>query len=245
MKKNAIDWLGSLSVAVVAAMAFSGTTYADEGGDGPAFKLTIGGHRFSESGNGVDVNLRHSSVLGTAWVGYFNASGLDAHQLRGGWEHSFGDSVRFLPSIQIASGGFVGGSINVETGKTWFVGAGLGRTNLRPYFNLNYDPNDAWSLSGGYRAADGVSYALSYTRDNRENPDQQHFHMVYRAPINDRDRFTLDVLYKRGLVNGDRISKVGATVTYDWPRYFIRLAYDPKTNFTPENVLRVSVGTRF
>ena len=245
MKKNAIDWLASLAAAVVAAMAFSGTTYADEGGDDPAFKLTVGGHRFSESGHGVDVNLRHSSVLGTAWVGYFNASGLDAHQLRGGWEHSFGDTVRFLPSIQMASGGFVGGSINVETGKTWFVGAGLGRTNLRPYFNLNYDPNDAWSLSGGYRAADGVNYVLSYTRDNRENPDQQHLHMIYRTPINERERLTVDVLYKRGLVNGDRIRKLGATVTYDWPSYFIRLAYDPKTNFTPENVWRLSVGTRF
>lgn len=226
-------------------MAFSGATYADERGDDPAFKLTFGGQHFSESGNAVDVNLRHSSVLGTTWVGYFDSNGLDAHQLRGGWEHSFGDTVRLLPSIQIASGGFVGGSINVETGKTWFVGVGFGRTNLRPYFNLNYDPNDSWSLSGGYRAADGVSYALSYTRDDRENPDQQHFHAVYRTPINDSDRLTFDVLYKRGLVNGESISKVGATITYDWPRYFVRLAYDPNTNFTADNAVRVSIGSRF
>lgn len=245
MGKRKIDWLTSLFIAVVATMAFSGATFAEDRGDDPAFKLTVGEHHFSESGNGVDVNLRNSSTLGTTWIGYFDSSGLDAHQLRGGWEQSFGDTVRILPSIQIASGGFVGSSINVETGKTWFVGAGLGRTNLRPYFNLNYDPNDSWALSGGYRAADGVSYALSYTRDNRENPDQQHVHVVYRTPINDRDRFTFDVLYKRGLVNGDRISKMGATVTYDWPRFFVRLAYDPKTNFTPDDVLRVSIGARF
>ena len=245
MKENALDWLTSLSAAVAVAMAFSSASYADERGDDPAFKLTVGEHHFSESGNGVDVNLRHSSVLGTTWVGYFDASGLDAHQFRAGWEHSYGDTVRLLPSIQMASGGFVGGSINVETGKTWFVGAGFGRTNLRPYFNLNYDPNDAWSLSGGYRAADGVSYALSYIRDDRENPDQQHFHAVYRTPINDSDRLTFDVLYKRGLVNGESISKVGATMTYDWPRFFVRLAYDPNTNFTPDNVWRVSIGSRF
>jgi len=48
-----------------------------------------------------------------------------------------------------------------------------------------------------------------------------------------------------GLVNGESISKVGATVTYDWPRFFIRLAYDPNTNFTPDNVWRVSIGSRF
>ena len=236
-------WLPNMVVAIACGRV--GACHADERADDPNFKLTLGLQNFSESGRGVDANLRHASGLGTTWVGYFDADGLDAHQLRGGWDQSFGDAVRLSPSLQVASGGFVGGSINLETGKTWFVGAGYGRTNLRPYFNLNYDPNDAWSLSGGYRAADGVSYALSYTRDNRENPDQQHLHMIYRTPINERERLTVDVLYKRGLVNGDRIRKLGATVTYDWPSYFIRLAYDPKTNFTPDNVLRVSVGTRF
>jgi hypothetical protein len=245
MSKIAIDWLASLSVVLVAVMAVPHTSFAEERDDVPAFKLTVGGHHFSESGNAIDVNLRHSSVQGTTWLGYFDSSGLDAHQFRGGWEHSFGDTIRFLPSIQAASGGFVGGSINLETGNTWFIGAGFGRTNLRPYFNLNYDPNDAWSLSGGYRAAEGVSYAVSYTRDNRENPDQQHFHMVYKTPINDRDRATFDVLFKRGLVNGDTINKVGVTATYDWPRFFVRLAYDPNTNFTPDNVVRVSIGSRF
>ena len=249
MKKNVANslapCLATCLSALAAAVAFSAPSHADAQGDDPTFKLTLGAHRFSESGNGVDVNLRHSSPLGTSWVGYFNASGLDAHQLRGGWERSFGDTVRVLPSVQFASGGFVGGSINLETGKTWFVGAGFGRTNLRPYFNLNYDPNDSWSLAGGYRAADGASYTLSTTRDNRENPDQQHFHAVYRAPINDRDRLTLDLLYKRGLVDGEPVRRLGATVTYDWPRYFVRLAYDPKTNFTPDNVWRLSVGSRF
>jgi PAS domain S-box-containing protein len=34
-------------------------------------------------------------------------------------------------------------------------------------------------------------------------------------------------------------------VTYDWPRFFVRLAYDPKTNFTPVDARRLSIGTRF
>lgn len=245
MTRCKTDWLVSVSALAVAAIAFPCASHADDRGDAPAYKLTVGGQYFSESGNGVDVNLRHSSELGTTWVGYFDASGLDAHQLRGGWDRTFGDTVRLSPSLQFASGGFVGGSVNVETGNTWFVGAGYGRTNLRPYFNLNYDPNDSWSLSGGYRAADGVSYSLSYTRDDRENPDQQHFHAVYRAPVNDADRLTVDVLYKHGLVSGESISKMGATITYDWPRLFVRLAYDPNTNFTQDNVLRVSFGSRF
>jgi hypothetical protein len=42
-----------------------------------------------------------------------------------------------------ASGGFWGGRVGTEYGNTFFVGAGIGRTNLRNYFNLNFDPNDA------------------------------------------------------------------------------------------------------
>ena len=42
-----------------------------------------------------------------------------------------------------ASGGFWGGRVGTEYGNTFFVGAGIGRTNLRNYFNLNFDPNEA------------------------------------------------------------------------------------------------------
>jgi len=153
--------------------------------------------------------------------------------------------LRLQPSVQIASGGFAGGSLNVETGESWVAGAGIGRTNLRPYYNLNFDPNDSWSLLAGYRGDNGQSVVASYVRDNRENPDQQHFHVVMRTPTPDKQRLTVDLLYKRGLVEGQRISKLGATLTYDWPKVFVRLAYDPRTNFTVDNAWRLSVGTRF
>ena len=211
----------------------------------PAFKLTLSTHQFSESGAGLDINLRRSSAYGTQWLGYFDANGLNAHQFRGGWEKSFGETVRVLPSLQIASGGFVGVSIGMETGKDWFVGAAYGHTNQRPYFNLNYDPNDAWTLSAGRRSADGGGFWFNLTRDDRDNPDQQHLHVVYRTPINGQDRLTIDILNKQGMVGGDSINKFGATLTYDWPRYFVRLAIDPNTNFTTDNAVRLSVGSRF
>ena len=211
----------------------------------PDFKLTATGFKFSENGSGVDVNLRHSSDYGNAWIGYFRAPKLDANQWRGGWDRSFGEAVRVQPSVQIASGGFVGGSINLEAGERWFAGVGLGRTNLRPYFNLNFDPNDSWSLVGGYRGENGQSYSASYIRDNRENPDQQHYHLTSRTPLAGKERLTLDLLYKRGFVDGQRIAKAGGTITYDWPKFFIRVAYDPNTNFTADNAWRLSVGTRF
>lgn len=213
--------------------------------DDSAFKLTSGYFRLSESGNGLDLNIRHSSDYGNAWVGFFRAPRLDANQWRTGWDNSFGSAVRVQPSVQVASGGFVGGSLNVEAGSTWVAGAGFGRTNLRPYYNLNFDPNDSWSLMGGYRGEAGTSVIASYVRDNRENPDQQHFHLTLRTALPEKERLTFDVLYKRGLVDGARIAKAGATLTYDWPRYFVRLAFDPNTNFTQDNAWRLSVGMRF
>ena len=133
----------------------------------------------------------------------------------------------------------------VETGDAWFVGAGVGRTNLRNYANLNFDPNDAWMLSGGYRWAGNHSLALQWIRDNRVNPDQQNLHVVYRMPVNQTDRLTVDALQKKGLVGGTPISRFGLSVGYDWPRYFVRVAYDPLVNFSVQDMLRLSVGTRF
>ena len=229
----------------VALLALCGVGHAQAAAEEPQFKLTVGAYHFSQSGQGIDTNLRHTSQYGTTWLAYFHAGVLDVHQLRAGWERSFGRDVRVLPSLQLASNGFAGGSINVETGERWFAGAGLGRTNLRPYYSLNFDPNDAWSLTGGYRVEGGASYTVGMVRDNRLNPDQRHLHAIYRAPLAEGDRITLDLLYKSGLVAGASVHAVGVTATYDWPRFFVRLAYDPYTNFTPDHAVRLSVGTRF
>ena len=195
---------------------------------------------------GLDLNLRATGSFGNAWLGWYGSASQDIKQVRAGWDSSYSlGPLRLMPSVQIASGGFVGGSVMVETGDTWFLGAGLGRTNLRNYANLNFDPNDAWMLSGGYRWAGNHSLALQVVRDNRENPDQQNVHLVYRTPINGNDRLTLDLLQKKGLVSGLPISRTGLSVAYDWPRFFVRVAWDPLVNFTQQDMLRLSVGTRF
>jgi hypothetical protein len=211
----------------------------------PAFKLTVGWYRYSDSTSGVDTNLRHTSELGNAWLGYFRYPDPEVKQWRTGWDRSFGSSVRVMPSLQWASGGFVGGSIQAEAGAPWFAGAGLGRTNLRPYYNLNFDPNDSWLLTAGHRGADGRLVMAQMVRDNREHPDQRHFHAIYRQPLPQGERLTVDALYKVGLVEDVKIRRFGLTVTYDWPKFFMRVARDPKTNFTPVDAWRLSVGTRF
>jgi hypothetical protein len=90
----------------------------------------------------------------------------------------------------------LGGSLGVETGERFFVGAGIGRTNLNHYVNLNFDPNDSWSLSSGYRWADEHVLSVQIVHDNRLNPDQQHVHISYRQSFSENDRFLIDLLYK-------------------------------------------------
>ena len=213
--------------------------------DPDPFKLTVGEYHYSDGSDGVDANLRHTSDLGNAWLGYYRANDDSLSQWRAGWDRSFGEAVRVSPSIQLASGGFVGGSIQAEIGAPYFAGVGLGRTNLRPYVNLNFDPNDSYALFAGRRDESGRVFTLQMVRDNRENPDQRHFHFLYRQPLADGERITLDTLYKVGRVEGEAIRRFGGTVTYDWPRFFVRVARDPKTNFTSVDAWRVSVGCRF
>ncbi|MFE8647013.1 hypothetical protein ACFX58_18195 [Sphingomonas sp. NCPPB 2930] len=221
--------------------------------DAPAapFKFTTGLYRTAgagqPAGTGLDLNLRYQGGVGDLWVGAFRAPVGDLSQLRGGWDRSFTlGPVRLLPSVQWASGGFAGGSLNVETGTRWYAGAGLGRTNLRNYVNLNFDPNDAWMLSAGYRWSEARYAGLQVVRDNRAHPDQQHLHLVARLPTDAGHAVFVDLLDKRGsLDDGRTIHRYGASMTYSWPQVFVRLAYDPKVNFTPQNQWRVSVGTRF
>lgn len=224
---------------------------APEASGATAFKLTTGLYLLSgagaPSGLGLDVNLRYtSSKLGDLWLGWFRAPVLATSQPRAGWDRTcdFG-AVRFMPSLQVASGGFWGGSVGLETGDSWFAGVGLGRTNLHNYANLNFDPNDAWTLSGGYRWSQSRSLSVQIVRDNRQNPGQQNVHLLYRTPVADGRLLTLDLLAKTGLIGGVPIHRLGLSVTYDWSRYFVRLAYDPKVNFTPQDMWRLSVGSRF
>ena len=216
----------------------------------PALKLTVGLYQSSggeaPDSRATDYNVRHSSALGNVWYGHYVASSEQLTQDRIGWDRGFrAGAVRVLPSVQLATGGAWNGSLNLETGETWYAGAGLGRTNLRQAVNLNFDPNDAYSLSGGYRWAEGPSLGLVYVRDNRENPDQQHLHVVWRTPLAEKRRLTVDLLLKRGRVENESIERAGLSVAYDWPRWFLRLSYDPKVNFTPQDMWRLAFGTRF
>jgi hypothetical protein len=86
---------------------------------------------------------------------------------------------------------------------------------------------------------------LSLIRDNRQNPGQQNLHLVYRQPLHDHQSVSIDLLEKQGDVDGRFIRRFGLQFSYEWARYMIRAAWDPYVNFTPQNMVRVSVATRF
>jgi hypothetical protein len=214
------------------------------------YKLTVGYYQFSQglSDNGAasDLNLRQTSSLGNVWFAHYDSWAHGLTQTRLGWDHTWEkDKVRFIPSLQLASGGAWNGSMGVETGQTWFAGLAFGRTNLRDALSLNFDPNDMVTLSGGYRWSELHSFAFQWIRDNRLHPDQQHLHLIYRTPLPEERRLTVDVLFKSGLVDDVPTERTGLAVTHDWPRWFIRAAWDPKTNFTSQDMMRLVVGTRF
>jgi hypothetical protein len=221
------------------------------------FKLTLGSYNMAggdvPDARGTDINLRHSSDYGNAWLGWYKQE--DIKQWRTGWDNSFSvGAIKLQPSIQAASGGFLGGSFGVETGeevhKNWYAGAGIGRTNLRPYVNLNFDPNDALMASAGYRFSKQETLGLQWVRDNRLNVDQRNLHVVYRRALGEHERLTVDLLSKTGSVelasgSTEKINKIGLSLGYDWREYFVKVAYDPRANFATQNMLRLSTGLRF
>ena len=238
------------AVAAQAEIPGASITAAPAGPDEPRFKLTTGVYSVAggdaRSGPGLDVNLRYTRDGDHVWIGYFRSPALGYAQARAGWDSvRVSGPLRWLPSLQVASGGFVGASLAVEAGTTWFAGGGLGRTNLRNYANLNFDPNDAVMLYGGYRWDDADSVVAQLVRDNRLAPDQQNLHLIWRKQLSEGRRFTLDLLAKQGTIDGRFVRAQGASVNYEWPHGFARLAFDPKVNFTRQDMLRISAGTRF
>jgi hypothetical protein len=214
------------------------------------YKLTLGRYMLHGEGgaDGTDVNLRWRRADTSVWVGAYQDRDF-GRQLRAGvdtrWQPLRGVAASVLPSLQVASGGFVGGSLAVEVGSPWFVQLGIGRTNLRPYVNLNFDPNDAATLAFGWRNDQVGSVALTVVRDNRFGTGQQHVHLNGQWPLSNGQRLTVDLLRKSGMGDSGEVHATGLSVTWDWPRWFARMAVDPKQNFSRNDATRISAGWRF
>jgi hypothetical protein len=231
---------GLLALALATAQA-EGT--AD---DATAFKLTLGRYASSDDNPAWDANLRGTRGAHTAWLGvYQDKSGL--RQWRSGLEwRGEGEMLRPLLSLQNASGGAWVGAVSAEVGGDTFAIVGWGRTNLRPYVNLNYDPNDAITLGLGSRAWAGAELSLFQVRDDRLHTGQQVTHAVWRQHLEGEQRLTLDVFTKRGRIDtGEAIRSTSVSLGWDGASAFVRFSHDPHAGFTQPTQNRLQLGCRF
>ncbi|MEJ0006063.1 MAG: hypothetical protein WDM77_06660 [Steroidobacteraceae bacterium] len=121
---------------------------------------------------------------------------------------------------------------------------GIGRTDTRPYFNLNFDPNDAVTVGLGHTQDSGWNYSAFIVADDRFHTGQRDWHVNGQIPSGG-SHVTVDVMYKTGLSDAGRIRAWGGSFNYDWGRWFARLAFDPYQNFSAQSVWRVAGGFRF
>jgi hypothetical protein len=233
---------GMVTVCLVVCFAGAVRSFAS---DTPN-KLTASYYNFSSGKNGFDVNLRHSFESSTAWIGNYRESG-GFDQARVGYEYDYHhDWLTLVPSAQAATHGFLGASFYGEAGRKLFGIAGFGRTNLRPYWNLGFDPNDYVQFGTGYRDKAGDTISVYVIRDNRLGTEQTNTHLYFRRYLPSNWRLTVDVLHEQGHGDDGVLLKGWApSVDVDWRRWFVRVARDPHVNYTADRQVRLAAGVRF
>ncbi len=217
-----------------------------------AWKLTPSVYHETAGRSAFDLNLRGNLVDDTFWIGEYQR-GSEFQQLRGGYEHQFSLPFgKLIASAQAASRGFLGGSATFEIGDAtvtpFYALAGFGRTNLQPYYNLNFDPNDSTLIGGGWRSADQAKTATLFRiHDDRLGTGQTVTHLVLRGKTGKGSRLTVDLFRREGrsAPDAEYFAATGVSVTYDRDPWFIRLAIDPRANFTASDMTRLAVGIRF
>lgn len=212
-----------------------------------AFKFTPSYYVTTNQQGAYDLNLRANYGPHAVWLGYYQQNNV-FEQARTGYEYTMQiPFVQVVPSLQVATHGFVGGSIITQTGDSIYAILGFGRTNLHEYYNLNFDPNDSITYGLGTRLLPSSTFSLFAIKDNRLDTGQIVTHLVWRLSAEDHQRWTIDLSSKHGspAAGEPSVSGPGLTVSYDYRDVFVRLAQDQKVNFSTENQTRLSVGTRF
>lgn len=212
------------------------------------WKLTYTHHRTENEPDGHDLNLRGTKGETVFWAGHYWRAN-EFRQTRGGLERWLSyEWGRLLLSGQVATRGFLGFTSQAEIGKAGVrLLAGLGRTNLRPYYNLNFDPNDAITLGFAADLPEGMRASAFAVHDDRLGTGQTVVHVVLRTRDDPVNRWTVDVWQRRGPLGdgGNHVHRAGLAVTFDHAPYFGRLSIDPNANFSGRDMVRVGIGARF
>ena len=231
------------------AMADSSPPGAAEAasGDGWAFKLTPSYYSTTHETAATDLNLRANNGPHAMWLGYYRR-GDEFEQMRTGYEYTAQYSlIQVVPSLQLASHGFAGGSINLRIGDSIYGLLGFGRTNMKDYYNLNFDPNDSIVVGLGTRLLPQSDLSVFSVIDDRLHTGQTVTHLVWRLTPGSGERWTVDLSSKRGRATPDDsvVSGQAVALTYNHKAVFVRLAVDRKVNFSNDDQTRLALGLRF
>lgn len=154
--------------------------------------------------------------------------------------------MRIGLSLEAASGGYKGAYAGAELGGDTFAIVGLSRSNLRPFYNLSFDPSDTLTLGLGTRAIEGSDLQLFTVWDNRLHTEQRITHLNWRLKLAEAECLTVNYSYKTGLIDtGENIHGMGLTIGYDYKEYFIRAGVDQYANFAASRINRFAAGFRF
>jgi len=209
-------------------------------------KLTLGIY-FTPGARAYDLNLRHQFGPLTAWIaGFYDPKSNKLmrvgaqYDYRKGWLH-------LVPSLEVSTTRAMAGSLSSElgSGKTVAI-VGVSRTNLRPFFDLFWDPGDSVQLGIAHRLSSYDRISAFTIFDVRLHTQQQNTHVLWRHKLNRNNGVTFDGLFKSGRAeSGEFIRKVGIGVYYDRPKWFWKLYYDPHVNFTDRTMVRSGIGLKF
>ena len=239
--------LACLPLPLLADSAQPGEEGGDQVGERWAYKLTPSWYSTTGTRGAYDLNLRANYGAHAVWIGDYRR-GNEFEQARTGYEYTaelpFG---KVVPSLTAATHGYAGLAVNAEVGEQVYGLLGFGRTNLKDYYNLTFDPNDSVVFGFGTRLLPQSNLSLYCVQDDRLHTAQKVTHLVWRFWPADRQRLTVDAFARRGRPAADEelLTGGGVSVTYDYADVFVRVARDSKVNFTPETMSRLSVGVRF
>lgn len=238
-----ITWLSGGALAITASLAMA------ESGDAAAwsFKLTPSYYSTSHERDAQDINLRANQGPHAVWLGYYQR-GSEFEQTRTGYELTLDSPLgKLVPSFQAATHGFLGGAVNLQFGDPLYGILGFGRTNLRDYYNLNFDPNDSLVYGMGAHLRGEDDLTVLTVKDNRLHTGQMVTHMIWRYHPWAGQRLTVDFASKHGRasINEESVTGRSLALTYDYAAYFIRVAQDRKVNFSREDQTRLALGFRF
>jgi len=207
-------------------------------------KVTFSTYFLSDDRN-FDLNIRHQFGNVVAWIGGFVDPKGDS-LARFGAEYDYQHKwLSFTPTLELGSNGAVSGSLYAELGNKTYGIVGISRTNLRPFFDLFFDPSDAIQLGIGHHLSDYDRIFGFTIFDNRLHTHQQNTHLKWRHRLNAKNGITFETWIKTGRGDEEYVRTAGGGFYFDRPTWFLKAYYDPHVNFSNQTMVRVGIGKKF